>query len=104
MRGFAHARANTVTGILRAAATRKRSGAARSAPARPAARELAADVGAAKIRAVFAPGLARIARDLALMPEWRELPRAYGALPVTPADGEIGSRPAYSLGEPAKPM
>jgi hypothetical protein len=72
-------------------------GASGTTPDRPAMNALTADIKAGTLGAVIASDMARIARNVALMSEWRELLRAYGVKLVTLADGEIGNGPAYSL-------
>jgi DNA invertase Pin-like site-specific DNA recombinase len=64
---------------------------------RPAMNALTADITAGNVGAVIASALARIARNFALLSEWRELLRAYGVKLVTLSDGEIGNGLTYSL-------
>jgi hypothetical protein len=63
---------------------------------RPAMNALTAEIEAGNVGAVLASDMARIARNFALMSEWRELLRAYGVKLVTLTDGEIGNGLTYS--------
>jgi hypothetical protein len=56
---------------------------------RPAMSELTADIKSGTIGAVVTQDIARIARNFALVSEWRELLRANGAKFITLADGDI---------------
>jgi hypothetical protein len=63
-------------------------GASGATLARPAMSELTADIKAGAIGAVIASDLARIARNFALVSEWREMLRANGVKLITLADGD----------------
>jgi DNA invertase Pin-like site-specific DNA recombinase len=60
--------------------------------ARPAMSEFTADIKAGTIGAVITQDAARVARNFALVNEWRELLRAHGVKLITLADGEIDER------------
>jgi hypothetical protein len=67
---------------------------------RPAMNALTADIKVGSVGTVIASDMARIARNFALMSEWRELLRAYGVNLVTlvgDTDGEISNGLTYSL-------
>jgi hypothetical protein len=60
---------------------------------------LTANIKAGNVGTVITQDTARVARNFALMSEWRELLRAYGVKLVTltgNTDGEIGNRLTYS--------